>query len=57
MSVIAETVARHFDMFYIFSCHDLARYQLMEGNTGLMTYRYMKAAQVSECSILNITGT
>jgi hypothetical protein len=29
------------------SCHDLARYQLMEGNTGLLAYRYMKAAQVS----------
>ncbi|XP_033608908.1 uncharacterized protein LOC117282021 isoform X2 [Cryptotermes secundus] len=27
------------------NCHDLARYQLVEGNTGLMTYRYMKAAQ------------
>ncbi|GFG28406.1 hypothetical protein Cfor_11334 [Coptotermes formosanus] len=36
------------------NCHDLARYQLMEGNTGLLTYKYMKVAQIS--SWINVAG-
>ncbi|XP_021917123.1 uncharacterized protein LOC110828591 isoform X2 [Zootermopsis nevadensis] len=36
------------------NCHDLTRYQLLEGNTGLMTYQYMKAAQIS--AWINVAG-
>ncbi|PSN53954.1 hypothetical protein C0J52_12516 [Blattella germanica] len=36
------------------NCQDLARYHLMEGNSGLLTYRYMKAAQIS--AWINVAG-
>jgi hypothetical protein len=36
------------------NCHDLARYQLVDGNTGLQAYNCMKVAQIS--SWVNVAG-